>query len=109
MKNGSAARAWAEPPFNGLGHTGYDNVTGQYWSTWTDNMMTGVAVLYGNWDDTGQVWVFEGKAPDPMAGKLIPMRIESRTDESGREVNEFYQPGPDGQPFKTMELIYERQ
>ena len=28
-------------PFEGIGRTGYDNVTGKYWSTWIDNMSTG--------------------------------------------------------------------
>ncbi|MCP4246728.1 MAG: DUF1579 domain-containing protein, partial [bacterium] len=97
------------PPFEGLGHTGYDNITGRYWSTWIDNMMTGVAFSYGSRDDAGKTWLFEGEAPDPMAGQLIPMRIEGHTDEDGREISEFYRPGPDGQMFKSMELVYERQ
>ncbi len=28
-------------PFEGVGLTGYDNVTGRHWTTWLDNMSTG--------------------------------------------------------------------
>src|SRR5687768_11721588 len=31
-------------PFTGHGMMGYDNVTGKYWSTWNDNMSTGIMV-----------------------------------------------------------------
>lgn len=102
-----------DQPYEGLGHEGYDNVTGRYWSTWTDNMMTGVAVFYGAAEqpgaDVADVQVLEGEMPDPMAGKAVPMRIESRVDADGQEINEFYQPGPDGKLIKTMEIIYRRR
>ena len=32
----------AGQPFSGLGMTGYDNTSGQYWSTWSDSMGTGI-------------------------------------------------------------------
>ncbi len=98
-------------PYEGLGHSGYDNVTGRYWSTWMDNMSTGVAVFHG--DFVGETLVFEGEVPNPMAGGLIPMRIESRMDGPDREINEFYQPppgaGPDAGLVKTLELVYGRE
>ena len=34
--------AYERAAFTGVGRTGYDNVTGRYWSTWTDTMSTGV-------------------------------------------------------------------
>ena len=37
-------------PFTGHGMTGYDNVTGKYWSTWTDSMSTGLMVSEGTCD-----------------------------------------------------------
>ncbi len=100
---------WQGQPFAGVAHTGYDNVTGQYWSTWMDNMMTGVTVMKGRWDKPRGLWIFEGQAPDPMAGGLIPLRIESRMEGDDREVDVFFKPGPDGRMFRMMELVYERQ
>lgn len=94
-------------PFEGLGHTGYDNVTGKYWGTWIDNMSTGVAMLEGMVDEETGKGTFEGEVSDAMAGKKTPMRIESRM-EDGKEVNEFYMTGPGGEMMKSMEIVYER-
>lgn len=94
-------------PFEGLGHTGYDNVSGKYWSTWSDNMSTGLTVMEGTVDDSGMA-TFEGEASDPMTGGKAKMRIETRM-ENGREVNDFYMPGPGGEMMKTMEIVYVRQ
>lgn len=102
-----------DQPYEGLGHTGYDNVTGRYWSTWTDNMMTGVAVFYGAAEESGaeakDTLVMEGEMPDPIAGKAVPMRIETRVDADGQEVDDFFEAGPDGKLIKTMEITYRRR
>ena len=95
-------------PFEGLGHTGYDNVTGKYWGTWSDNMSTGVTVMEGTLDEATGKGTMEGESPDPMTGKKVPMRIEMRMDD-GKEVNDFYMTGPGGEMMKTMEIVYERR
>jgi hypothetical protein len=92
-------------PFEGLARTGYDNVRERYWSTWTDNMSTGLMVMHGTVRDDGTA-TFEGDTIDPMTGNTIRMRIEGRM-EGDKEVNEFYFPGPDGTEMKGMEIIYE--
>ena len=38
-------------PFTGLSRSGYDNVSGKYWSTWTDSMSTGIMVSEGECDE----------------------------------------------------------
>ena len=96
-------------PFEGRAQTGYDNVTARYWGTWTDNMGTGVTILYGGWNEAKDTFIMEGESPNPMHGKLIPMRIESRMDGPDREIDDFFMPGPDGAMVKNMEIIYERQ
>lgn len=96
-------------PYFGIGHTGYDNVTGEYWSTWMDNMMTGLAVLKGQWDEEKQMMIYEGEVPDPMAGGLTTLRIESRMEGEDTEIDDFFEPGPDGEMYRMMELVYERQ
>ncbi len=96
-------------PFQGRATTGYDNITGRYWGTWIDSMSTGVTLLYGGIDEASGLWVMEGETPNPMTGGMMPMRIESRMDGDDRHVDEFYMPGPDGEMFRTMEMVYERQ
>ena len=96
-------------PFEGVGHTGYDNALGKYWSTWSDNMSTSVSVLEGTVDTSTGKSTFEGETSEPMAGKRIPMRIET-SREDGKETAEFYMPmGPGGEMIRTMEIVYERQ
>lgn len=96
-------------PYRGVGYTGYDNVTDAYWANWMDNMMTGIVQLTGRWDEAEGQWIYEGTYPDPMAGGLTPMRIETRMQGEDRQISEFYRPGPDGEMFRNMILVYERQ
>jgi len=95
-------------PMEGVGQTGYDNVTGQYWATWTDNMSTGITVLTGSIDPETGAGVFEGMTSEPMAGKQVPMRIELRI-EGEKEINDVDMPGPGGEMVRTMELVYVKQ
>jgi len=95
-------------PFEGIGRTGYDNVTGKWWSTWTDNMSTGLMTLTGTWDEATNTQTFEGEVADPMSGGMKAVRMTVRYEE-GREVADMYEPGPDGSMVRTMEIVYERQ
>ncbi len=92
-------------PFEGFGMTGYDNVSGKYWGTWTDNMSTGIMTSTGTCKDSK--CEFEGKAFDPVTGKLATSRMTSEHSAT-REVHAMYGPGPDGKEFKMMELVYSR-
>jgi hypothetical protein len=95
-------------PFEGIGQTGYDNVTGEYWSTWFDNMSTGLMTLHGTWDEATDTGTFEGQAADPMTGGMKKVRMVSQIDENGREHNVFYE-DRGGEWVKTMELVYQRR
>lgn len=92
--------------FEGIGRTGYDNVTGEYWSTWTDSMSTGLSVMSGK--EEGGKMVYSGEASDPMAGKKTPMKMELTRDGDNKETATFYMPMPDGSMFKSMLIVYER-
>lgn len=93
--------------FHGLGMTGYDNVTGTYWSTWIDNMSTGLMTMTGTWDGDKNAWVWKGEASDPMTGstKAVHMHIHP-TDTGERGV--FFEEH-DGEMVKTMEIVYTRK
>ncbi len=94
-------------PMHGIGLTGYDNVTGRWWSTWTDNMSTGISTFYGH--EEGGKLIFEGTSPDPLTGGMEPMRIEFEKDGDDKEISVFYTPGADGKMTKMMEMVYERR
>lgn len=97
-------------PFEGIGYTGYDNVTGEWWSTWMDNHSTGMMLSKGTWDEETHTSTWKGEMSDPMAGAKTPMKIVVRHEGPDKEVSEFYAPGPEGEKMvKTMEIVYERQ
>lgn len=93
-------------PFEGLGMTGYDNVTGKYWSTWSDNMSTGLFVSWGTADESGVVTLW-GEMVDPVTGTAKKVRGVSSQTASG-ELFEMYESVPGGTDRKTMEIVYTR-
>jgi len=97
--------------FQGLGHTGYDNVTGQWWSTWMDNLGTGLTLMHGSVDEETHTVTWEGETSDPMTGGRSPMKIVIKHESADREVAEFFSPAPggSGEMVRMMELTYERQ
>ena len=64
-------------PFTGHAMTGYDNVSGKYWSTWNDNMSTGVMVSEGTCD-AQRACSFAGSWNDPIKKGPVTARMTSR-------------------------------
>lgn len=95
-------------PFIGHGMTGYDNVSGKYWSTWNDNMMTGVIVSEGTCD-AQHACTFIGTMNDPIKKAAVKMRMTSKRTGPTTEVFEMYMPGPDGKEMKGMEITYTKK
>lgn len=91
-------------PFEGLAMTGFDNVAGQYWGTWVDNMGTGIMLSTGTCSE--ETCEFEGSYNDPMTGGPKKMRM-TMTSDGDVETHQAFEPGPDGE-FKSMELVYTR-
>lgn len=95
-------------PFTGHGMTGYDNVTGQYWSTWNDSMSTGLMVSTGSCD-AGNGCRFEGSWNDAIKKAPVKTRMTTRWPDANTEVFEMYGPDKQGREMKMMELVYTRQ
>jgi hypothetical protein len=95
-------------PYNGQGMTGYNNVTGKYWSTWTDSMSTGLVVTEGSCDSKN-ICTYTGSWHDPVTKKLIKSRMTSSWPRPNVEVFEMYAPGKDGKEFKMMEITYTKK
>jgi len=93
-------------PFEGEGETGYDNVTGEYWSTWMDNMSTGVTLSTGNWDEDTGAMVMYAEAVDPVSHEKKKTRMVSQM-EDGKEVFTMYDV-TGGEEVKMMQIVYER-
>lgn len=94
-----------EMPFEGHGMTGYDNVTGSYWSTWMDNMSTGLMSSTGSCDQGKCEW--HATMTDPMTGQPSQMRMTSEHGPDS-EVHRAYEKGEGGAERLSMELRYKR-
>ena len=95
-------------PFTGIGRTGYDNVTGNYWSTWTDNMSTAVMLMHGDYDADSKTFTFHGDYTDPMSKQKVTTRTVLTTPEAGKEVMTMYELH-DGEESKTMQIEMQRK
>jgi hypothetical protein len=96
-------------PFTGHGMTGYDNVTGKYWGTWTDSMSTGLMVSEGTCDAQGKSCTFTGTWNDAVKKAPVKARMTSRRPSPTTEIFEMHAPGRDGKEMKIMEIVYTRK
>jgi hypothetical protein len=94
-------------PFEGIGYSGYDNVKKQYWSTWMDNMSTGMMTSTGAHE--GKVWTYQGTMADPMTGKDTALTSKVTLTDADHHTMEMWGPAPDGKNFKMMEIVYSRK
>ena len=92
--------------FNGLGLTGYDNYKKQYFGTWIDSMSTTIMITTGQVD--GKTFTFTGKMDEPMSGTVMDVKETIVVHGDDHHVLEMWMPGPDGKPFKNMEIHYRR-
>jgi len=99
---------WMGKPFEGVGYTGYDNVTGKYYSSWMDNSSTGVFVAHGDYDPATKTYTFTGEMADPSkGGAKVPMREVLRIVDNDHHVFEMHETR-DGKEAKTLEIEYTR-
>jgi hypothetical protein len=93
-------------PFEGIGMSGFDNVAGEWWGTWNDNMGTGLMTSTGKC--TATTCELTGTYIDAMTGKPKTMRMTSSL-EPDREVHKMFDVTPDGREWVSMELVYTRK
>jgi hypothetical protein len=97
-------------PFEGISTTGYDNAEKVYFSTWMDNMSTGMMNMRGTWDDATKSITFKGKMVCPANGIECEMREVYKIVDDNTHIMEMY--GPDlktGKEYKNMEIKFTRK
>ena len=94
-------------PFVGEARTGFDNVTRTYWSTWIDNMSTGLFNSTGKRQDENTL-VFRGQGPNPMVGGMVQQKGVIHFEDEGSERHEMFEERG-GEWVKTMEITYTPQ
>ena len=95
-------------PFTGLSLSGYDNVSGKWWSTWTDSMSTGIMVSEGECDEANNC-THVGTYNDPITGGPVTNRYVAKWTSPDEQYFAMYGPGPDGTEVKMMEMVYTRR
>lgn len=95
-------------PFTGLSRSGYDNVSGKYWSTWTDSMSTGIMVSEGECDEDHNC-TYVGTYNDPIKGGPVTNRYVAKWSSPDEQYFAMYGPGRDGDEVKMMEMIFTRR
>jgi hypothetical protein len=93
-------------PFEGLGLSGYDNVSGKWWGTWSDNMGTGLMTSEGLCE--AQRCVYWGSYVDPMTGQPAKSRSVATWKGDDDETMQMFMPGADGKEWKSMEIVMKR-
>jgi Protein of unknown function (DUF1579) len=98
-------------PFEGRGIDGYDNATNEYFTTWMDNMGTGVMVFRGKCDDPCKVLTETSENFDAMAGKVTKTKMVTTSIDPDAYRFEMYMVGggPEGKDLKVMELTAKRE
>ncbi len=97
-------------PFEGRGVEGYDNGAHEYFTTWFDNMGTGVMILRGTCDDPCKVLTETGDEVDPASGKKTTSKQVITFIDNDTYHTEMYMvgAGPGGQDLKVMDMTSKR-
>jgi hypothetical protein len=96
-------------PFEGVGLTGYDNVTGRHWTTWLDNMSTGLFQATGSFDLATSTYTYKGEMADPMKpASTVKVRAVTKLTGPDSYVFEWYDTH-EGKEMKSLEVSYTRR
>ncbi len=109
LKQEIRGNAKDQPPFEGLGYTGYDNLRKEYQTVWLDNMATGMMVGSGRFDTAAKGVTAAGDFSCPITGETHrKFRVVWMVVDANHNTYENYMSGPDGNEFKSMEIRYTR-
>jgi hypothetical protein len=95
-------------PFQGLGITGYDNMTKEYVSIWIDSMSTAVMVSRGKVDASGRP-TFVGEFVDGMGRTQVMRMTEKLVDKDTMNFEAWNKSPKFPEEFKCMEMTYKRK
>ena len=96
-------------PFEGKSTFGYNNAEGKYFSSWIDNMSTGMMVMKGDYDAATKTYSMSGEVIDPVTKKMKTNREVITIVDDNTQKLEMYDTGFDGKEFKNMEIIMKRK
>jgi hypothetical protein len=96
-------------PFEGKSTLAFNNKSGEYISTWIDNMGTGMMIVKGHYDETLKVINFTGTMTDPLTGKDIGVReVYTIVDAKTRKL-ETFDKKQGREEYKSMEILMKKK
>ena len=96
-------------PFEGMGITGYDNMTGVVTMVWYDNMGTMTLIATGEYEKPGLPVGVSGTMLDPMSGMEVKVRmVTTIISDDASKFEYFVTPPGDAPEMLTMVLEYTR-
>lgn len=97
-------------PFEGNGLTGFDNLSQEYFSTWVDNMRTGIVHYRGTSDDKGVV-TLTCEVDDPMnpTAKNKCRQVMRIADKDHFSTETWMKRANASEEFKAAEMSFSRK
>ena len=95
--------------FEGISTLAYNNASGEYTSTWVDNMGTGMMIASGKYDEASKSTTFNGEMVDTMTKKIKEFRQVVTIIDNDTQKMESFENAPDGTEFKSMEIMMKRK
>ena len=96
-------------PFEGIGITGYDNMTKKYVDVWIDSMSTAIMSSTGTCDAAGRVYNYIGDGIDPITQQKKTIRSVVRMVSDTEMHFEMFDKTPEGKEFRNLEIIYSKK
>lgn len=97
-------------PFNGMGLTGYDNVSQKFVGTWIDNHSTGIMQGTGELSADGKTMTWNYTYNCPMTKKPAVMRqVETLTGAKTMTMEMFANDPKSGKEFKMLRIEFTKK
>ena len=97
-------------PHKSMVITGYDNYKKKFFSSFIDNMQTGMYTSEGTLDQSGKILTYHGKMDEPMTGERDKLfRSVVRIINKDEYVLEVYDLVGTPEEFKAVEITYKRK
>jgi hypothetical protein len=92
----------------GMNLLAFDNASQEFYSTWIDNMGTGMMTSKGKYNEGKKLVEMSGTYVDPMTKTEEPFRQTFQVVDDNNQVMEMFMK-MDGKEFKCMHIEYTRQ
>ncbi|WP_461449082.1 DUF1579 domain-containing protein [Mucilaginibacter sp.] len=106
-QQGNITASFGGMPYEAVSITGYDNMKKLFFSSYVDNMGTGVLNMEGTYDAATKTITLTGTEQDPMTGKEMKMRETLKMVDAHTQVTAMYDI-TGGKEIKMMEITLKK-